>query len=80
MSDDEEYEGIDGTKVKNVVIVIMVVGVLIFGAFVLNDHFKTGPYKAICEKNPRLRYAQACNDLQDCVDKCARKQYDEAHK
>lgn len=74
MSDDQEYEGIDGTKVKNVVLIAMVIGLVLVGGFLLVDHFSLQPYRKMCEENPRLRYAQACTDMEDCITKCARKQ------
>jgi hypothetical protein len=73
--------GIDDYEIETMIAVFVII-ILIFAGIAAILYFYHGatiaPFKATCENNPRLRYAQNCTSYADCVNKCVLAQEKEA--
>lgn len=69
-------EFIDGMKITRFVIV----GIILIGLIVLMSQqwYKHASIdqKKVCTYNPRERFAQDCNNKEDCIEKCTNRLYD----
>jgi hypothetical protein len=71
LDEKDDAEKLDKGRILIVAValLLLVIGIVIVNA--IWQHLKIAPYKAQCESNPRLRYAQNCTTYQDCVKKCS---------
>lgn len=75
MTEDED-EGYDWGKIQAIAIIACIVCAIVFFAILGKNYLDIQPFKKICAENPRLRYEVACGDTNDCINKCAKHQYE----
>ncbi len=68
MSDYEEY---DFEVIIDMLVLIALIGAVVWGVLLFQQHATIDDYKTVCRANPELRYGENCTTLEDCVNRCA---------